>query len=211
MIETHERVAWAWLDKLVGKTEPRGADVPAREMPRAEREKLVEQAYETTRDDLVAAIGAAVPDLARGEGRISKKYGLDPLFVNWFIVNGRGWPSLAPKTRDALRALQSVHLWFGAVPDEWSRMVIPDVGQEDARDAALREIGEWFLASVVKDLRRRYLEAVWRKARELVAVFRGGGPAEPDAGVLLLRDFKRRLVGDRFQEKPAVGRIVDLF
>jgi hypothetical protein len=210
MIETHERVAWAWLDKLLGQPDQREEPPPARAMTRAERERLVEQAYEATKDSLLKDLVAAIPEILREEARIAAKHGLDPLFVNWFLVNGKHWPPLSPRTREALRALQSLHIWFGAVPATWSDMIVPELEHGDARDEAMKEIGEWFLANVVGPARREYLASVWRKARDLVKVFKGPAP-DADAGVLLLRDFKRRLVGDRFQEKPAVGRIVDLF
>lgn len=211
---SHKRVAWAWLDKLLGKAPARPGEppAPAREMTPRERQRLLEDAYGDVKRDLISAIGSEVPNLMRAEIQIARKHGIDPEFLNWFVLNSKHWPSLPTKTRRALQAVRSIHMWYGAVPDDWKSMRVPDIEQGRDRDRAIREVGDWFVKNFVEKVERKYINAIWKKSRELVNAFAGRGK-RPDsrASLLLMRDFEKRLVGDRFQLKPAVQKVVDLF
>lgn len=211
---SHKRVAWAWLDKMLGKptrTAPTQAP-PAVEMTPQERQRILERAYEDIKKTLITAIGKEVPGFVRAQIQIAQRRNIDPEFLNWFILNTRNWPSMPAKTRQSLQAVKSIHLWYGAVPDDWKSMRVPEMEQARDRDMALREVGDYFLKNVVKRIERAYVNAVWKKSRELMNVFAGRG-ARPDshAALLLMQDFEKRLVGDRFQLKPAVQKVVDLF
>jgi hypothetical protein len=202
----HEKVAWAWLDKMVGRTPTPVAEALT---PRA-RATVLEKAYEGLREGLIASIRAELPLLVHAEETIATKYGLDPTFLDWFLINGKHWPSMAPKHRLALRAMQSCLIWFGAVPSQWNHMVVPEVGQGDDRDAALIELADWFLKNSLARIERRFVTAVWKKSRELLGIFGLPQAGDAKASTMLLFDFTRRLVGDAFQLKPAVQQIVDL-
>jgi len=212
-LPSHKKVAWAWLDKLLSsKPSPRDeTPVPAREMTPRQRVDILEGAFEEIKAILMSAIRAEIPNIIRHQDAIARKHGIDPKFLNWYLVNGQHWPSVSSKTRRGLRALQSLAMWFGMFTGPWRSMVIPDIDQARNRDAALRELGDWFVKSAISTIERKYVAAVWKKSRELVDLFKGPGHGrDPKASVLLMRDFEKRLVGDRFQEKPAVQAIVDL-
>ena len=116
------------------------------------------------------------------------------------------------KTRKALKTMQSSRLWFGEVPSSWQRMNVPHREEARSRDAALKELGEWFLKNFVTKVERKFTNAIWTKSRDLLDVFQGRGKgSKAQASILLLRDFKNRLGEDRFNLKPAVRRMVELF
>lgn len=199
-----QRIAWAWLDKMLGREPPPAGPVSPRD-----RGLLLESTYEQLRDDLIADVHAEIPLLIHAETAIAAKYELDPVFLDWFVVNGKNWPPMSPKARRALRAIQSLFLWFGAVPSHWNHMTIPDATRGDDRDAATIELADWFVKNSLVRIERQFASALWKKSRELLSIF-GLASGDVKASALLLADFAKRLVGDAFQTKPAVQQIVDL-
>lgn len=217
----HEKVAWAWLDNLVqraqralkGPQPEAPADLPpAVSMTPRAREKSIENAYEATKKKLMADIRAAIGPTQRAEQQFARKANLDPLYFNWFLVNGKNWPPMPNDANKALRAIQNMYLWYGAVPPHWNTMRIPDMSQSRDRDRALTDFGKWFLRNVVPQIERNYVREVYKQSQDLVKQFRGGNaPRDPKAAIMLMRNFEKRLVADRFQAKPAVQEVVDLF
>ena len=217
----HEKVAWAWLNNLVDRAQravrgpqpPPPADLPpAMSMTPRSREKSIEDAYETAKKKLMADIKMEIGPTQRAEQQFARKAGLDPLYFNYFLINGKHWPSMSKDANKALRAIQNIYLWYGAVPSHWNNMRIPDMSQSRDRDRALVEFGNWFLRNVIPKIERKYVREVWKQSQDLVKQFRGrNAPRDPKAAIMLMRNFEKRLVADRFQAKPAVQEVVDLF
>lgn len=209
------RVARSWLlTKLLGPEQPKGTGPRARghALSDREREKVLESAYKTLKSDLIRVMKSQFPAIDQAEKRIAKKHGIDALFLNWYLVNGTNWPSMPARVKKGLRALQSMRIWFGEVPNTWSRMVVPTMDEARARDAALRELGEQFLRAVVPKVETKFTNHIWTKSRELLDLFQGRGKgSKQQASILLLKDFKNRLGADGFQLKPAVRRMMELF
>jgi hypothetical protein len=178
-----------------------------------QREQLLEGTYKSLKNDLRRAIKSEFPSLDAAERRIAKRHGIDPLFLNWFVVAGRRhWPSMPARTKEALRTMQSARMWFGEVPSSWRQMHVPSVDEGRSRDAAIKELGDWFLKNFVAKVERKFTNALWTESRQILDAFKGSGKgSKQQTSVLLLRDFKNRLKADGFQEKPAVRRIVELF
>lgn len=221
-IPNHEKVAWAWLDNLMDKAQrslrtPSSQTVPADMPPAAKmtpraREQSIQDAYEKTLALLQNAIKREIGSIQRAEAQFARRAGLDPLYMNWFLVNGKHWPPMAKKTNQALRAIQNIYLWYGALPAHWNNMRIPELDSSRDRDRALQDLGKWFLGSVIPKLERLYVREIWKQSQDLVKQFRGkNAPRDPKASIMLMRDFEKRLVADRFQQKPAVQEVVDLF
>lgn len=211
LIASHKKVAWAWLDKLLGKGRGR-EDAPATKLPPRERERALERAYGQMRDQLINDIRLEIPDIRRAQKQIARRHGIDPVYLDWFLIQGQHWPPMPQRTRDALRAMQKIFMFFGAVPDSWRDMTVPEMEEVRKRDAAFREFGDWFVKNTVRKLERKYIQMVHAKSRDLLRLFRGrSGPRDPVASILLMRDFEKRLVGDRFTLRPAVLGVVDLF
>lgn len=222
-IASPERVARSWLlEKLLGPEKPKGPSkgpskgvTPpprARSMTDREREQVLDGAYEHIKSEVIRAMKMEFRALDQAEQRIAKRHGIDPLFLNWYVVNGTNWPSMPERTKKGLRTMQSARLWFGEVPSNWTNMHVPELDDARSRDAALKELGDWFIKNFATKVERKFTNAIWTKSRELLDVFKGrrkGSKAK--ASVLLMRDFKKRLGGDRFQLKPAVRRLVELF
>ncbi len=211
LIASHKKVAWAWLDKLVGRGRGR-QESPATKLPPRERERELERAYEQMRDQLINEIRSEIPEIRRAETQIARRHHIDPVYLDWFLIQGQHWPSMPQRTRDALRAMQKIFMWFGSVPDSWQDMTVPEMEEVRQRDAAFREFGDWFVKTVIRKLERQYIQMVRTKSRDLLRSFRGRSvPNDPVAALLLMQDFEKRLVGDRFTLRPAVIGVVDLF
>ena len=218
----HEKVAWAWLDNLVDRaqravTRPSPQAVPAdlppavKMTPRA-REQSIQGAYEATLEVLKAAIKSEIGGIQRAESQFAGRAGVDPLYFNWFLINGKHWPPMSRDANRALRAVQNIYLWYGALPNHWNTMQIPELSASRSRDRELQNFGKWFLQSVIPKIERKYIREVYKQSQSLVKQFRGPrAPRDPKAAIMLMRDFEKRLVADRFQLKPAVQEVVDLF
>jgi len=213
LIPSHEKVAWAWLDKMLGKTPaPHQQPIPAAAMTPRERELELENTYRSIKDQLIRWIRQEIPAIRRQQTQIARRYGLDPVYFDWFLINGQNWPSLSQTTRRALRSMQKIFMFYGEIPNHWNDMVIPDMDELRQRDAAMRDFGDWFVKTVVRKIERKYVQLIHTKAQDLVRTFKGpGGGRDPAASILLMRDFEKRLVGDRFTLRPAIVSVVDLF
>jgi hypothetical protein len=216
-IASPSRVARSWLlTKLFGpekgQESARQNEPKAKEMSEGQRERVLDRVYEDIKQDLIRSIKSEIPSLDAAERRIAKRHGIDQVFLNWFVVNSKHWPPMPTKTKKALRALQDVRLWFGAIPDSWSNMRVPEMESSRSRDAAIKEMADWFVKTFVAKVERKFASTLWKKSREVLDLFRGRGKGSSSkASLLLLRDFERRLGRDRFQLKPAVRRVVELF
>jgi hypothetical protein len=208
MIAIEKKIAWAWLDKAIGRN-PQTREAPT--LTPQQRTALLERSYEELKDELIGSINAEIPGLLRAEHAIALEHDLDPTFLNWFLVNGKHWPSLPPAQRKGLRAVQSIYMWFSAVPDHWNNMQVPDISEGERRDAALADLADYFVKTSMPRIEKKFAKALWLKSRAILDAFRGPG-ATPDAkaSLLLMRDFEKRLVADLFQSKPAVQQVVDL-
>lgn len=207
MISIEKKIAWAWLDKMVGQ---RPEAVPA-SMSRQERSVLLNRAYEDLKGSLINAIVDEIPGLKRAEQNIALSHDLDPTFLNWFLVNGKHWPAMSPAMRSGLRALQSIYIWFDGLPDHWNNMQLPDISEMSRRDDALEDLASYFVKTAMPRIEKKFAQALWKKSREALDAFRDpGGTPDPKASLLLLKDFEKRLVADLFQSKPAVQQVVDL-
>jgi len=213
LISSHKKVAWAWLDKLLGKQPgPREPALPAAAMSPREREGALEDTYRAIKDELIRDIRMEIPVIRRQQAQIARRHGLDDVYFDWFLINGQNWPSLPHKTRQALRSMQKIFMFYGEIPNHWNDLLVPEVDELRHRDAAMREFGDWFVKTVVRKIERKYIQLIHGKAQELVRLFRGpGGARDGAASILLMRDFEKRLIGDRFTLRPAVVSVVDLF
>jgi len=160
---------------------------------------------------MIAAIKAEIGPIQRQEKAIANRKKLDPTYMNWFLVNGSNWPSMPKETNRALRAIQNIYLWYGAVPSHWNNMIMPDLTELRNRDAAFQELGKWFLSNSIPKLRRIYVREVWNQSQELVRQFKGrNAPRDPVAAKLLMKNFAKRMMADAFPTKPAVSRVISL-
>ena len=72
------------------------------------------------------------------------------------------------RLKKGLRALETARLVFAEVPSSWTRMRVPEMDEARQRDAALKELGEWFIKNFVVKVERKFMKAIWTKSRELL-------------------------------------------
>lgn len=170
---------------------------------------LIEPAYQRIRNSLVAAIERSIPALVAAERKAAEANGIDPLYLDWFIVNGRRWPPLTQRQKDILRAVQSIYLWFGAVPPSWEERNEP--GLPTLRDEALRDFAKIVENRLLPTLNRILTKLIWMESRKILAALKSNGMPEPrDCSLLLLAHVKRYLAADRFQEHLPTQQVLDL-
>ena len=222
----HKLVAWAWLDSLIDRVErtrerekrtPGPQTVPADLPPAAHmtpraRQQILTDAYESFKQKFIKAVKDVIPEIRRKQAEIARRYDLDPTFLDWFLMAGRNWPPMNPKTSRALRAIRGIFTWFGALPSHWGDMIIPTLEQGRDRDRAMKELGEWFVRNVILKLERIFARLSWNESGDLIKRFKGpSAPRDPKASLLLLRDFKKRFLADRYPERAAVQAVINLF
>lgn len=205
-----EKVARSWFLTKIKAPPPAPKNVEG--LSADQQEDLIENAYDEIKHNLIRSMKSEFGALDRAERRIAKRHGIDPLFLNWYVVNGSHWPSMSQRVKKALKTIQDMRLWFGQVPSSWSRMKVPSRDEAKARDSALKELGDWFLKNIAHKIETSFISDIWKKSRDLLNVLKGRGKgSSSQASILLLKEFKQRLQGDRFQLKPAVRRMVSLF
>jgi len=219
----HEKIAWAWLDNLMDKaqksvrrpqrTQTVPADLPpAAKMTPQAREKALENAYDAILKMLKIELKKEIGNIQRAEQGFARQAGIDPKYFNWFLINGKRWPQMPRDVNRALRNIQNTYFWYAAVPSHWNDMIVPELSVSRQRDRAFVSFGQWYLRTIVPKLERKYVREVFKQSQDLVKMFRGdNAPRDSKAAIMLMRDFEKRLVADRFQLKPAIQELVDLF
>lgn len=206
MNSLEQRVAWAWLDKALGRSPVSLSPQVVPTTPRG-RALVLEKTYEGLLAILTQAIAAEISGLRNAERSIAQQRGIDPVFLNWLLINGKHWPSMPEKMRRSLRTVQSIFLWHGAMPSHWNDMNIPDIEEDDDRDVALQDLAIYFAQVALPRIERKFAKAIWEASRTLhKEMF---GESESHLSLLLANDFKRRLIADRFEKKPAVQQVAD--
>ena len=209
-----DRVARRWMQQLFTKKEP---PLPQHHIPTGQHSLLEDlwiekNVYEKVlRSKLIDIVKMEIPNVQRAETQVAQRAGIDPLFLNWFLVQGDNWPNMPKRTEEALRAIRSIYFWYGRMPSSYDRMVVPDMDQARDRDAALKALGDYFLRSVMPTIERKFTQVVFQESRKLKDWARERDIPWNKVPVALLRDFKQRVDGDRFQLKPAIQKVVRLF
>jgi hypothetical protein len=176
-------------------------------LSREERFEVLTEEYKFLKYAFWRDQAVEIPHLRQAEEHIAHKHGVDPLFLNWYVVCGSDWPPLETRTRQALRTIQDIYFWHAALPPDWEGMETPS--DLERAHAALVELGEFFLESTLKTLCYKWQRALKARSERLVLLYARPGE-KTNAALELWLDFRGRLISDRFQGRSALIQTVYL-
>ena len=112
------------------------------------------------------------PQVMKQAKKFAKKYGVDPLYVQFvFVRPGKTWPVLPPMAKQALEVAQLLVTEVGDVPS-FGNMQIPPSQMDVNVDAALSDLGDWAARKLLPSLRKQYYAIVEKAAKPQVTTLR---------------------------------------
>lgn len=194
MIPSHTKVAWAFLDKLLGRTPP-PPDTDPRTLSMDERNEILDRVVVNMGNSMNKAMEVASSSFAKQVIKMSRAQGVDPRAVfHRLVMPRKKWPMLPPKTHRWLDTMASIISVFGDVPSV-GRFVSPPELEPSIR-IVLENLGNW-AATYMKDfLEKAYLEVLQKEARQLIPVYSYPDepvPSLPKVTLALMHEFEWRL------------------
>jgi hypothetical protein len=173
-------------------------------------DQFLDKVYVTLRNKLIKIIESEINGIRHAEVNAANRARIDPMFFDWFLIQGEHWPSMPKRTQEALYAIRDIYFWYGKLPNNYKGMEIPELSQGHDRDNALKALGGFFLQRTMKDIERKFQQALMAEARKLKDFAKDRNIPYNKMPIVLLRDFQKRMLPDRFSQKPAVQRVVFL-
>lgn len=205
MTKLHEKVAWAWLDRLLGKKVVEPSTPVNSDLSDAQKKAIIDDSYQRIKKDLLAALKNGHAEIFQQAERAGRRWGVQPLFLLYFLAEGKNWPSRLDATvKEKLRLLQALLLNFGVAefyPNEMGEF--PDW---DRLTSAMMEMGTYGWGVVVwKIIVPSFNAAVSREAKRVLHIFkRPGGPKNPDAFWYLSKYFQKSWWHDNIPYKHII-------
>lgn len=195
MIPSHTKVAWAFLDKLLGRTPPK-PDLDPLTMTMAERNRVLTDSTQQMAVVMDKELASFAKEFAEQVKKVAAGYNLDPRAVFWILMKPRQrWPRMPPLQRRWLDVGASAAAAYGEVPPMPGRVQYsPQV--ESLVGSAFLELARWSQMNMKKDLERAYIRVLQREARELLPVYTYPDqpiPTLPKVTLALMHEFEWRL------------------
>lgn len=192
MIPSHKKIAWAFLDKLLGRTEPEPAP---QTLTNKQRNALLESSVTHMGSVLGRALGVGAKAFAKQIHKESASVGLDSRIVFRRLVQPRKhWPRLPKGLFQWLDTITSVLIMMGEVPMLGKAEVPPEL--EPSIDHVLTNLAKWAQQQMKPFLEKAYLETLQKEARNLLPVYTYPDtelPTLPKVTLALMHEFEWRL------------------
>ena len=195
MIPSHTKVAWAFLDKLLGRTPPKPDKDPST-MTMAERNLVLDKSTEQMSDAMHSVLARMSKKATHEVRKVAAAYDLDPRAIFWILTQPRKrWPRMPRNLLRWLDVASSSIAQFGNAPSMPGRVkYTPEV--EALVGSAFLELGRWAQTTMKPELERAYLKVLQNEARDLVPVYTYPGdpvPTLPKVTLALMHEFEWRL------------------
>lgn len=195
MIPSHTKVAWAFLDKLLGRTPPK-PDLDPLTMTMAQRNQVLDESTHQMAVAMDKELRQFSKAFAAQVNKVAAGYDLDPRAVFWILMQPRKrWPKMPNNQRRWLDVGASAAAVYGDVPSMPGRVTYsPQV--ERLVGSAFLELGRWVHSKIKSDLERAYLKVLQREARQLMGVYTYPNqptPTLPKVTLALMHEFEWRL------------------
>lgn len=214
MIPSHTKVAWAFLDKLLGRKPPPDRD--PRTLSMKERNDWLDQSTNQMAEMMEKAVKNSTAKFDRQLRQIARKRNLDPRAIYFWLMKPRNqWPPLPHDLRRWLDVGGSALATFGFPPPMPGRVrFTPEVAAQVAD--AFVDLAKWARKEMKQDLEQQYLKVLQREARELVPVYtypEHPVPSVPKVTLALMHEFEWRLKHARLMVGTShlIRRIFRLF
>ena len=195
MIPSHTKVAWAFLDKLLGRTPPKPDRDPST-MTMADRNQWLTDSTTDMAKVMDKALAKFAKEFTQQVHRVAPGYGLDPRALFHRMMQQRQkWPRMPHDQRRWLDIAASIAAAYGNVPLMPGRVEFsPEVNS--LMGTAFSELGRWVKTNMKPDLEQTYLKVLQNEARQLVPVYTYPGepvPTLPKVTLALMHEFEWRL------------------
>jgi hypothetical protein len=217
MIPSHTKVAWAFLDKLLGRKPALAPQPPdPMTMTMGERNDLLSDITQKMALAMDLALEKFAKAFAKQVHRVAADYRLDArVFFHRLMQPRQQWPKLPPVTRRWLDVAASVSAAYGEVPPMPNQVSFSQTAESSIGTGFL-ELGRWVQAEMKQELEQAYLKILQREARNLIPVYTYPNqpvPTLPKVTLALMHEFEFRLEHAKLQVLSAnlMERVFRLF
>lgn len=194
MIPSHTKVAWAFLDKLLGRKPP-PPDRDPRTLSMKERDQILMNSIGRLAGKVEKSLELASHQFAKEIIRASKREGVDPRHVlRRLTVPRKFWPRMQKTHLQWLDLMASALLLVGDMPILGKMKTPPEL--EPSLAKVLNHLAVWSQKKLKPFFERAYLDTLQTEARNLVPVYDYPGepdPSLPKLTLALMHEFEWRL------------------
>ena len=201
MIASHKKVAWAFLDKLLGRDAPKPAES---NLTPKQRREMLDNANIRLGQSFKLALKIASQSFAKQVVKVSQKNGVHSraIFHRLMMPQNR-WPRMPADKRRLLSLMASSAAQFGEIPSVPRWKSPPEL--EPMVEKTMEELATWSQKTMKSFLEKAYVENLQKEARPLIPAYTYKGdptPTLPKVTLALMHEFEWRLEHSRL---PAEG------
>lgn len=175
-----------------------------------ERERLLDTTYQHLKSYLIGLQDTARAQFMGELNKVSRQYGVDPNILMFYLVDGKNWPRLPRRAKDALRLMQSILLQRGFPSFNPRDVEMFDDLQEVHN--ALVDLAMFTHARILPSLEDAFYREMRSQAQHMVNVLKEpGDKVSPKPMIHLMDAFEQRLQRDRFPGKSVVLSLLSGF
>lgn len=198
MIPIQTKVAWAWLDKMLGRNpvhapqeQPAAKSVPKKEI-------FLDRVYADLLGNLFREIDKAKEQFLRKVGEVAKAYGIHPDVLLFYVVDGKAWPStISGDFRSSLRLMQTILLQRG-FPTLNKAALMAQPPDPELVKSALRDLSFFVKGKLLPAMSNSFYKDLRQKSADIVKVFAEPGDRPSQPLRYLMAQFEHRMARDKF-------------
>ena len=196
MIASHKKVAWAFLDKLLGRDAPLPAES---NLNPKQRRAMLDNANIRLGKSFRLALEIASKAFVKQVVKVSQKNGIHSraIFHRLMMPQNR-WPRMPHDKRRWLSLMASSAAQFGEVPGVPSWKSPPEL--EPMVEKTMEELATWSQKTMKFFLEKAYVENLQKEARPLIPAYtysEDPTPTLPKVSLALMHEFEWRLEHSR--------------
>lgn len=201
MIASHKKVAWAFLDKLLGRDAPTPAES---NLTPKQRMAMLDNANMRLGKSFKLALEIASKAFVKQVVKVSQKNGVHSRAIfHRLVMTQNKWPRMPTVKRRWLSLMAQSALTFGEIPSVPRWKSPPEL--EPMIEKTMEELGAWSQKTMKFFLEKAYVENLQKEARPLIPAYTYKGdptPTLPKVTLALMHEFEWRLEHSRL---PAEG------
>ena len=213
MFSTRTKVAWAWLDRMLGRA-PSPSPAAPPELPEnmsdAQKERVLDQTYKQLLAGLKSLQLQGKKDFLSEMNRVGRRYGVDPKILMFYVIDGKNWPQMPNMAEDALRTMQALLLQTGFPSFDKNEVQMFD-DLENVRNA-LVDLAMHVYGHIIPQMSNSFYKELSKQAKRIINVFRQPGDrVQPNGMLHLMSAFEKRLYQDRFPGRSLALTLLEDF
>jgi len=196
MIASHKKVAWAFLDKLLGRDAPTPTES---KLDPKQRRAMLDDANIRLGNSMKLALKIASRAFVKQVVKTSQNNGVHSraIFHRLMMPQNR-WPRMPHDKRRWLSLMASSAAQFGEIPSVPRWKSPPEL--EPMVEQTMKELAAWSEKTMKSFLEKAYVENLQKEARPLIPAYTYSGdptPTLPKVTLALMHEFEWRLEHSR--------------